>query len=58
LGRRFQGPIHKMAHSYEVGTRAWQPDSTEGWIDSEVTDKRVDGGKVRLVFALGNGTVS
>ena len=48
----------KMAHSYDVGTRAWQPDPTEGWIDSEVTEKRVEGGKVTLVFALGNGTVS
>ena len=47
-----------MAHSYEVGTRAWQPDPNEGWIDSEVTEKRVDGGKVHIVFALGNGTVS
>jgi len=47
-----------MAHSYEVGTRAWQPDPTEGWIDSEVTEKRVEDGKVHLVFALGNGTVS
>lgn len=47
-----------MAHSYEIGTRAWQPDPTEGWIDSEVIDKKVDGGKVYLAFALGNGTVS
>jgi myosin V len=47
-----------MAHSYEVGTRAWQPDPIEGWIDSEVIDKKVDGGKVYLAFALGNGTVS
>ena len=47
-----------MAHQYDVGTRAWQPDAVEGWIESEVADKRVEaGGKVSLVFALGNGSV-
>jgi myosin-5 len=46
-----------MAHNYEVGTRAWQPDPTEGWVASEVTEKLVDGDKVQLVFALENGEV-
>ncbi|KAJ5928003.1 hypothetical protein N7466_006959 [Penicillium verhagenii] len=44
-----------MAHTYEVGTRAWQPDPTEGWVASEVKDKLVDGEKVQLVFELENG---
>ncbi|GES66988.1 class V myosin [Aspergillus terreus] len=44
-----------MAHIYEVGTRAWQPDPTEGWVASEVTEKLVDGDKVQLVFTLENG---
>jgi myosin-5 len=46
-----------MAHNYEVGTRAWQPDATEGWVASEVKEKLVDGDKVRLVFVLENGEV-
>lgn len=46
-----------MAHSYEVGTRAWQPDATEGWISSEVTEKLVEGEDVTLVFELENGEV-
>lgn len=46
-----------MAHSYEVGTRAWQPDTTEGWISSEVEEKLVDGENVTLVFQLENGEV-
>ncbi|EAW12465.1 type V myosin [Aspergillus clavatus NRRL 1] len=44
-----------MAHNYEVGTRAWQPDPTEGWIASEVKEKLVDGDRVQLVFLLENG---
>ncbi|KAL1969080.1 hypothetical protein VTN77DRAFT_914 [Rasamsonia byssochlamydoides] len=44
-----------MANSYEVGTGAWQPDPTEGWISSEVKEKVVDGDKVKLVFLLANG---
>ncbi|KAI9772969.1 MAG: Myosin type-2 heavy chain 1 [Geoglossum simile] len=44
-----------MAHSYDVGTRAWQPDSAEGWIASEVESKSVDGDEVKLVFLLSNG---
>ncbi|EHL01701.1 putative Myosin-2 [Glarea lozoyensis 74030] len=44
-----------MAHSYDVGTKAWQPDATEGWVASEVTSKTSDGTKVSLVFALANG---
>jgi myosin-5 len=47
-----------MAHSYDVGTKAWQPDATEGWVASEVTSKKVDGDKIFLVFALANGEVS
>jgi len=47
-----------MAHNYDVGTRAWQPDSTEGWIASEVQSKKIQGDKVTLVFELGNGEVS
>lgn len=46
-----------MAHIYEVGTRAWQPDPTEGWVPSEVKEKLVDGEKVQLVFELENGEV-
>lgn len=46
-----------MAHNYEVGTRAWQPDPTEGWVASEVKEKLVDGDKVQLVFILENGEV-
>ena len=46
-----------MAHNYDVGTRAWQPDVTEGWIASEVVEKKVEGDKVHLVFQLENGEV-
>lgn len=46
-----------MAHSFEIGTRAWQPDQTEGWVASEVKEKLVDGDKVQLVFELENGEV-
>ncbi|KAF2823642.1 hypothetical protein CC86DRAFT_371887 [Ophiobolus disseminans] len=44
-----------MAHIYEHGTRAWQPDPTDGWIASEVVDKKIEGDKVKLVFQLENG---
>ncbi|PGH16914.1 hypothetical protein AJ80_05058 [Polytolypa hystricis UAMH7299] len=44
-----------MAHSFDVGTRAWQPDAAEGWVASEVVEKLVDGDKVTLVFSLENG---
>ena len=47
-----------MAHNYDVGTRAWQPDSTEGWVASEVESKNVQGDKVKLVFQLANGEAS
>lgn len=47
-----------MAHTYDVGTKAWQPDATEGWIASELTSRIVDGDKVKLVFELANGEVS
>lgn len=46
-----------MAHIYETGTRAWQPDTTEGWVASEVVDKQIAGDKVTLVFQLENGEV-
>jgi len=44
-----------MAHIYDIGTRAWQPDTTEGWVASEVSEKLIDGDKVKLVFQLENG---
>lgn len=46
-----------MAHSYDVGTQAWQPDPTDGWVASEVSKKLVDGDNVTLVFQLANGEV-
>lgn len=46
-----------MAHVYDVGTKAWQPDTTEGWVASEVEQKIVDGDNVKLVFKLANGEV-
>lgn len=46
-----------MSHTYDVGTKAWQPDQTEGWVASEVSKKSVDGDKVTLVFTLENGEV-
>lgn len=46
-----------MAHMYDVGTKAWQPDQTEGWVASEVTEKNIDGDKVTLVFTLENEEV-
>ncbi|KAI0472030.1 putative myosin MYO2 [Xylariaceae sp. FL0804] len=44
-----------MSNSYDVGTRAWQPDATEGWVASEVVKKDVNGDKVTLVLKLENG---
>jgi myosin heavy subunit len=46
-----------MAHIYENGTRAWQPDVTDGWVASEVVEKKIEGDKVKLVFQLENGEV-
>ena len=46
-----------MSNTYEVGTKAWQVDQTEGWVASEVTKRTVDGDNVRLVFKLVNGEV-
>ena len=46
-----------MAHIYDIGTRAWQPDVTEGWVASEVKDKQINGDKVKLLFQLENGEV-
>lgn len=47
-----------MTSNYEVGTRAWQPDPTEGWVPSELVSKNVDGDKATLVFELENGEVT
>lgn len=46
-----------MAHNYDLGTRAWQPDPIEGWVASEVVSKEVQGDKVQLAFQLDNGEV-
>jgi len=46
-----------MAHLYDIGTRAWQPDPTEEWMASEVVRKNINGDKVNLVFRLDNGKV-
>ncbi|OJD27266.1 hypothetical protein ACJ73_01348 [Blastomyces percursus] len=46
-----------MVHIFDVGTRAWQPDPTEGWVGSELVEKLVDGDKVTLVFSLENGEI-
>lgn len=46
-----------MAHLYDVGTRAWQPDQAEGWVASELEEKLIDGDKVKLIFRLENGEV-
>jgi myosin-5 len=46
-----------MAHNYDVGTKAWQPDATEGWVASEVVSKTGNGDKITLVFELENGEV-
>lgn len=46
-----------MAHNYNIGTRAWQPDPAEGWIASEVESKQIQGDHVKLVFRLENGEV-
>lgn len=47
-----------MSHVYDVGTKAWQPDAQEGWVASEVKQKKINGDKVTLVFQLDNGEVS
>lgn len=46
-----------MSNTYDVGTKAWQPDAAEGWVASEVVKKTVDGDKVKLIFKLENGEV-
>ena len=46
-----------MAHNYDVGTRAGQPDPTEGWVASEVESKEIQGDKVQLLFRMANGEV-
>lgn len=47
-----------MSQTYDVGTRAWQPDPTEGWVASEVISKTINGDKVKLEFQLESGEVS
>lgn len=47
-----------MAHNYDVGTRAWQPDASEGWVASEVASKNIERDRVKLVFQLTTGEVS
>ncbi|CAN8095733.1 unnamed protein product [Discula destructiva] len=44
-----------MSSNYDVGTRAWQSDATEGWVASEVVKKQIDGDNVVLTFKLENG---
>ncbi|KAM3433424.1 hypothetical protein MY4824_002555 [Beauveria thailandica] len=44
-----------MASTYDVGTKAWQPDAAEGWVASELVNKTEDGSKVKLEFKLENG---
>lgn len=46
-----------MASTYDVGTKAWQPDAAEGWVASELVNKTADGSKVKLEFKLENGEV-
>lgn len=46
-----------MASTYDVGTRAWQPDTAEGWVASELVSKNIEGAKAKLVFKLENGDV-
>ena len=46
-----------MASTYDVGTKAWQPDAAEGWVASELIEKKVQDSKVKLVFQLENGEV-
>lgn len=46
-----------MASTYDVGTRAWQPDAAEGWVASELVSKDIEGSKAKLVFKLDNGEV-
>ena len=46
-----------MAHNYDVGTRVWQPDLTDGWVASRVEQKKIQGNNVKIVFELENGEV-
>ncbi|KLU84916.1 hypothetical protein MAPG_03950 [Magnaporthiopsis poae ATCC 64411] len=45
-----------MSETYDVGTRAWQPDASEGWVASEVVNKTINGSKVVLTFKLEDGS--
>ncbi|KKA25976.1 hypothetical protein TD95_002153 [Thielaviopsis punctulata] len=44
-----------MSQTYEIGTRAWQPDATDGWVPSELISKNEEGPNVKLVFQLESG---
>ncbi|KAF2715292.1 myosin-2 [Pleomassaria siparia CBS 279.74] len=44
-----------MTAIFEVGTRAWQPDVADGWVASTLTDKQIQGDKVKLIFKVENG---
>ena len=46
-----------MAHRYDVGTKAWLPDSAEGWVAAEVEEKIVSGDRVKLVFRVSQDEV-
>lgn len=46
-----------MSHNYEVGTRAWQPEPTEGWVASELISKTETPTGFDMVFKLDNGEV-
>lgn len=46
-----------MASTYDVGTRAWQPDPSEGWVASELVSKKIEGSIVKLSFKFENGEV-
>lgn len=41
-----------MSQHYDVGTRVWHPDPTEGWVPAEVEEKIAEGDKVKLVLRL------
>ncbi|KAK9463558.1 P-loop containing nucleoside triphosphate hydrolase protein, partial [Lipomyces oligophaga] len=47
-----------MASRFEVGTRCWQPDDSEGWVAAEIKSKSIDGDKVTLEIALENGNIN
>ncbi|PHH51707.1 Myosin-2 [Ceratocystis fimbriata CBS 114723] len=44
-----------MVQTFEIGTRAWQPDATDGWVASELIAKTEEGANVKLTFKLESG---